>query len=84
MCDILGTSMLLIALLPANVGSWNCILGYYSEKLRKIKDAYLVAAWTGLYSHMYRGDYASAQGRYESCKCFDLYGLQYILQPFHA
>ena len=43
-------------------------LGYHSGQLLEIRDAYSIAAWTSLYGRMYTWDYASAHGRYESCK----------------
>ena len=53
----------------ANEGSRDGTVGHHSGQLLKIRDAYSVAAWTGLYGHMYTGDYARAHGRYGSCKC---------------
>ncbi|CAN0383991.1 unnamed protein product [Ascophyllum nodosum] len=69
MWGILGSITQRIAPRPANVGSRDGTVGHYSRQLLKIRDAYSVAAWTGLYGHMYTGDYASAHGRYGSCKC---------------
>ena len=50
---VLGTSTRFTTRLPANVGPRNCMQGYHSGQLLKIRDAYLVAAWMNLYDHIY-------------------------------